>query len=144
MSEALISSSTDAYGWFQGRVQVRVRYVECDPMNVAHHSVYPIWLEIARTELLRHRGITYRQIEEQGVFIVVARMSLQYRKPAYYDDLLTIQVQLQETSGVKIEHRYEIYRNNELLAQAQTTLACTDAQGKLIPVPDCLKSPSSC
>ncbi|MBL4702017.1 MAG: acyl-CoA thioesterase, partial [Phycisphaeraceae bacterium] len=61
---------------------IRVRYSECDPMNVAHHASYPVWMEIARTDMLRRDGTSYAQLEKQGTYFVVARMSLRYRKPA--------------------------------------------------------------
>lgn len=116
-------------------ITVRVRYPECDPMNVAHHAVYPIWMEIARTELLREQGVAYAQIEQRGVFFVVARLSMRYKRPAHYDDLLTIHVEAMPSAGVKLEHRYTIKRDGDLLATAETTLACVDRQGRLQPVP---------
>lgn len=105
-------------------------------MNVAHHSVYPVWLEIARTELLRSMGQTYRDLEAAGVFLVVAKLSLRYRRPAMYDDELEVTVTALPTVGVKLEHRYEIRRGKELIAAAETTLACVDGDGKLRPVPE--------
>jgi acyl-CoA thioester hydrolase len=117
-------------------IAVRVRYAECDPMGVAHHSAYPIWLEIARTDMLRHRGLVYRDLEAQGIFFVVARLSLRYRRPARYDDDLRIRVHLRPSAGVKVEHDYEVWRGDELLASAETTLACVDREGKLRPVPE--------
>ncbi|MEM9916373.1 MAG: thioesterase family protein [Planctomycetota bacterium] len=122
-------------------VPIRVRYQECDPMNVAHHSVYPVWLEIARTELLRSMGQTYRDLEAAGVFLVVAKLSLRYRRPAMYDDELEVTVTALPTVGVKLEHKYEIRRGKELLAAAETTLACVDRDGKLRPVPDKVLNP---
>lgn len=116
-------------------VPVRVRYVECDPMNVAHHSVYPIWFEIARTDLLRRRGNDYKDLEEAGVFFVVARMSLRYHKPAKYDDDLLIICNAQPSAGVKVEHTYEVRRGRDLIATGQTTLVCVDKDGKLKPIP---------
>ena len=116
-------------------VAVRVRYAECDPMSVAHHSVYPVWLELARTELLRRNGFAYRDLEARGVLFVVARLNLRYHKPARYDDLLAIRVWVKPSAGVKVEHEYEIRRGDELLATAQTTLVCVDRAGKLQPAP---------
>lgn len=110
-------------------------------MNVAHHSVYPVWLEIARTELLRSMGQTYRDLEAAGVFLVVAKLSLRYRRPAMYDDQLDVTVTALPTVGVKLEHQYEIRRGKELLATAQTTLACVDGKGKLRPVPEKVLNP---
>lgn len=119
----------------QGDVEIRVRYVECDPMNVAHHSNYPVWMEIGRTDLLRRRGLTYKEIEARGILIVVSKLAIQYRRPAFYDDLLRLHVELLPSAGVKIEHRYAFYRGQELLAEAQTLLVCVDRQGKIEPIP---------
>jgi acyl-CoA thioester hydrolase len=75
------------------------------------------------------------------VFLVVAKLSLRYRRPALYDDELTIRVESLQTAGVKLEHRYEIRRGRELLATAETTLACVDRDGKLRPVPEAVLNP---
>lgn len=117
------------------QVPVRVRYVECDPMNVAHHSVYPVWFEIARTDLLRSRGNDYKDLEAVGVYFVVARMSLRYHKPAKYDDDLLIICTARPSAGVKVEHTYEVRRGSNLIATGQTTLVCVDKDGKLKPIP---------
>ncbi len=119
-------------------------------MNVAHHSVYPVWLEMARTELLRQRGRTYRDLEAAGVFLVVAKLAIRYRRPALYDDQLTVQVTSLPTAGVKLEHTYIIRRGvdthgqgSEVIAKADTTLACVDRDGKLRPVPRDILSAAS-
>lgn len=117
-------------------IPIRVRYVECDPMGLAHHSAYLVWMEMARTEMLRQRGVVYRDLEASGVLFVVARLSVRYRKPARYDDELEVHVTVGPSAGVKIEHTYEIRRGSELLATAETTLVCVDRDGKLRPVPD--------
>ena len=104
-------------------------------MNVAHHSVYPVWFEIARTELLRQRGQAYRDLEAAGVLLVVAKLNIRYRRPAIYDDELIIKAVSLPTAGVKLEHTYEVRRGGELLATATTTLACVGRDGKLQPVP---------
>lgn len=121
-------------------IPVRVRYSECDPMGVAHHASYPVWLEMARTELLREQGLAYRDLEAQKIFFVVARMSLRYQRPIRYDDEIEVRVFLQPSAGVKLEHRYELTLNGTTMAKAETTLACVDAQGKLRPVPEQLLS----
>ncbi|QDU71346.1 acyl-CoA thioesterase [Mucisphaera calidilacus] len=122
----------------ENTIHIRVRYAECDPMGLAHHGSYPIWLEMARTELLREQGGVYRQLEEQGIFFVVARMSLRYQRPIRYDDEIDVRVRLEPSAGVKLVHSYEITRDGEKLAKAQTTLACVDRDGKLRPVPEAL------
>ncbi len=122
----------------QSEIEVQVRYIECDPMSVAHHSVYPVWLELARTQWLRDRGMPYSELEQQGVLFVVARMSIRYRKPARYDDVLLVRVWLAKggkPSRVKVDQEYEIRRGDELLATAETTLVCVDRQGKPQAIP---------
>lgn len=121
-------------------IPIRARYAECDPMGFVHHSVYPVWLEIARTELLRAAGHRYADLEAQGLRIVVARLSLSYHKPARYDDQLQVTAVLTSgaAAGAKLEHDYQIHRGDELLVTATTTLACLDPAGKPIRVPDFL------
>jgi acyl-CoA thioester hydrolase len=116
-------------------MRVRVRYSECDPMRLAHHSMYAVWFEMARTEQLRQRGVCYRDIEDQGWYLVVARLSTRFRKPARYDDELDIEVRLATISEAKIEHTYEVRRSGELLTTGQTTVACVDSEGHLMRVP---------
>lgn len=120
-------------------IEVRVRYCECDPMNVAHHSVFPIWMEMARTELLRKQGTVYRDLETQGVFFAVIDLSVRYKRPARYDDLLTVHVRELPGHGgkrVKVHHEYEIKCNDQLLVTASTTLACINREGRPIAIPE--------
>lgn len=116
-------------------IALRVRYAECDPMGYAHHASYPIWLEMARTELLRSSGVAYRTLEEYNVFIVVARLSISFHKPARYDDQIQITAHLKAAAGAKIEHEYEITREGVRLCTAQTVLACVDRSGRPIRIP---------
>ncbi len=74
-----------------GTINVRVRYVECDPMGVAHHTVYPVWFEIGRTELLRATGGNYADMERDGVLLAVVKLEVTYKQPARYDDELTLE-----------------------------------------------------
>ena len=117
-------------------VELRVRYAECDPQNVAHHSAYPVWFELARTELLRAQGAVYRDLETRGICFVVARLSVRYKMPARYDDLLQINVRTLPSRGVKVDHAYAVRRDQVLLATAETTLVCVDRDGVLRPVPE--------
>ncbi|MBI1367959.1 MAG: YbgC/FadM family acyl-CoA thioesterase [Planctomycetes bacterium] len=117
-------------------LQQRVRYVECDPMGFVHHSIYPIWFEMARTELLRQSGISYAQLEATGTLIVVVKLEVKYRKPAKYDDVLDITAICTRAAGARIEHSYEIRRGDELLVVGSTVLACIDRAGKVQPVPE--------
>jgi acyl-CoA thioester hydrolase len=119
-----------------GVIEVRVRYPECDPMGVAHHAAFPVWFEIGRTELLRQGGGNYRDLEAQGIFFAVARLSAHYRRPARYDDLLTLRTTITGTGRASIDHAYELYRGNELLATATTTIVCLDREGRPRALPE--------
>ncbi|MBI1374841.1 MAG: acyl-CoA thioesterase [Phycisphaera sp.] len=108
-------------------------------MGYAHHSVYPVWFEIARTELLRQTGVSYADLERDGMLIVVVKLELKYRRPARYDDEVRVIATTTRASGVRIEHDYEVRRGHELLCTGSTTLACLDREGKLQQVPEMLR-----
>src|SRR5438105_3301765 len=91
-----------------GETTIRVRYAETDQMGLLHHANYLVYFEQARTELLRAMGLSYKDMEEQGFFLVVIKVEIRYRKPARYDDLLTIRTRLARMTGAKIEHSYEV------------------------------------
>ena len=78
-------------------ITVRVRYAETDRMGLLHHANYFIYFEMARTEMLRARGISYREIEDAGHFLVIVDIGCKFKKPAYYDDLLTIRTRSHES-----------------------------------------------
>ncbi len=134
-----------------GAVRLRVRYAECDPFGVAHHSSYVPWLEEARTELLRDTGVTYAQLEKAGVFLVITKLDLRYRRPIRYDDLLEVRTRVVGGSKIKICHEYEVALVERLggkpdpedpavpadgvCAIASTELACVDATGRPRPLP---------
>jgi acyl-CoA thioester hydrolase len=119
-----------------GEITVRVRYAETDRMGLLHHANYLVYFEQARTELLRGMGLTYRDMEDQGFLLVLTKVDVRYRQPARYDDLLTIRTTVVRTTPVRIEHRYEVIRDGQLLAEGTTTLACVDREGKIQPLPD--------
>jgi len=120
-------------------LEIRVRYQETDAMGVLHHANYLTYFEMGRTELLRSAGYDYRSIEEGGVFMVIVEIGCRYRRPARYDDVLRLRTTLAGISPAKIEHEYHLFRGDELLAEAESTLACVDRQGQLQRVPEWLR-----
>ena len=109
---------------------VRVRYAETDRMGLLHHANYIVYFELARTEMLRSKGVSYREVEDSGHFLVIIDLGCKFKKPAYYDDLLTIRTTVARVTHVKIVHEYQVFRNGELLAEGHSTLACVDREGK--------------
>jgi acyl-CoA thioester hydrolase len=124
-----------------GEITIRVRYAETDRMGLLHHANYLVYFEQARTELLRSLGVAYRDLEDQGYLLVLTRVQVQYRRPAYYDDLLTVRTTVARTTSVKVVHRYEVLRAGELLAEGETTLGCVDREGRVQRLPPILQSP---
>jgi len=120
-------------------ITIRVRYCECDPLNVAHHSAYAVWFEMGRTELLRADGVCYAALEQAGVSLAVVELAVKFCKPACYDDLLRLETRLTEASHVKIKHEYTLWRGHDRLAVASTTLACLDRSGRAIALPPLLR-----
>uniref|UniRef100_A0A7C2NVT1 Acyl-CoA thioesterase n=1 Tax=Schlesneria paludicola TaxID=360056 RepID=A0A7C2NVT1_9PLAN len=124
------------------RIDIRVRYCETDAMGFLHHANFVNYYEMGRTELLRAQGGSYRAIEEAGLFLVVVKLDCRYHAPARYDDLLTLETTVVRTSAVKIEHSYRLFRGDQLLATANSVLACVDRAGRVQRLPDSLTKAS--
>jgi acyl-CoA thioester hydrolase len=114
------------------------RYAETDKAGVVHHSVYPVWFEMGRTELLRANGIAYSDLEQAGVSFVVAQLNIKYRRPAMYDENLQLETHCSEITAGKIEHSYRLTRSSDgvLLAEGTTVLAHVNAEGKVRRIPE--------
>jgi acyl-CoA thioester hydrolase len=121
-----------------GTLPIRIRYFETDRMGLLHHAHYLAYFEQGRVELLRSTGLNYKDIEDQGYFLVLTRVQVRYRSPARFDDLLTLHTTVTRTTLVKIEHRYELFRGDVLLAEGESTLACVDRDGKVQMLPEVL------
>lgn len=117
-------------------MQIRVRYSETDAMAFLHHASYLVYFEMGRTELLRAQGGNYREMEEQGLFMVVVSLEVKYRKPARYDDVLTLHTRIARVTPAKIEHTYRITRGDDLLTEAKSVLACVDRKGAVQRIPE--------
>lgn len=137
--------------------RLRVRYAECDPFRVAHHSSYVPWLEEARTEMLRQFGISYADMEAAGAFLVITKLEIKYRRPIRYDDIIEVAVSAQPAGAIRIRHSYEVRLVERMgkapdtsdpsvpadgvCAVATTELASVNEEGRPQPLPDLLKSP---
>ena len=105
------------------KIDIRVRYAETDQMGVVHHGNYALYLEIARIEWLRKLGISYRKMEDDGIGLPVASLSVKYKKPIRYDDVITVKTTLKKVPSVKVEFEYEILNDfGEILSTASVDL----------------------
>ncbi len=121
-------------------ITFRVRYCETDAQGFVHHSNYLSYFEMGRTELFRDDGGDYREMENRGLFFVVAQMTCKYHKPARYDDVLTLRTTIKRLSQAKLEHEYELRRDDELITTGHSVLACVDCDGSIRRIPEVLES----
>ena len=97
-------------------------------MGVVHHSNYVNYYEVARTEMMRGRGLSYKEMEARGVMLPVREVQLSYLAPAYYDDLLTVRIRIAERPGVKLRFEHEIYNEaGDLINTGTVVLVFVDA-----------------
>lgn len=127
----------------QAEVRFRVRYAETDQMGVVYHANYLAWMEMARTEICRVRGIRYRDIErEDGVSLAVVEVNCRYRAPALYDDLIVARGRLERSNARMVVFAYEILNadTDQLLVTGETRHVFLDRRGKPVRVPDRLRA----
>ncbi|MCK4752126.1 MAG: acyl-CoA thioesterase [Planctomycetes bacterium] len=118
------------------------RYNETDQAGVVHHSVYPVWFELGRTELLRVNGLAYKKLEEAGVYFVVAEFHVKFRQPTKYDEELQLVTECSSVTASKIKHSYTLSRRGDgvVVAEGTSVLACINGEGKVRRIPDFMYS----
>ncbi len=114
------------------KTEVRVRYVDTDQMQFMHHARYLEYFEVARTDLLRHFGLPYSQVEKEGYQLPLIQAGLKYKQPAHYDDLLEIEARVDELYSPKVYIKYEVRRKGEeqVLTEGFTEHAFIDVETK--------------
>ena len=119
---------------------LRVRYAETDSMKYVYYGIYAQYFEVARVELFRTLGISYDEIENQGIWLPVSEYSIKYLKPALYDEILEIHTFIKKIPGVRVEFEYEIYNSSkEKITEAKTTLFFLDSRtNKVVKCPSFL------
>lgn len=108
-------------------ISFRIRYGETDQMGIVYHGNYAQYLEMGRVEWLRNLGISYKNMENDGIILPVVSLELKFKKSAVYDDLITVVTELKKIPTVKIEFDYKIYNESgDVLVEANTVLAFMD------------------
>jgi acyl-CoA thioester hydrolase len=121
--------------------RIRVRYAETDKMGVVYYANYLVWFEVGRTDLLRERGWSYREMESDGFALPVVEASCEYRRPAHYDDELEVRTTGALLSAVRVRFDYRVVRvaDAETLAEGFTVHASLDRDGRPRRLPDQVK-----
>lgn len=91
------------------KTEVRIRYSETDKMGYVYYGNYAQFFEIGRTNMLREHGMTYREMETEGIMLPVRSMQVRYHSPAFYDDLLTVTTYMRKMPTKRIEFDHEIH-----------------------------------
>jgi len=116
-------------------IEIRVRYQETDGQRRVHHANFITYFEIGRTEMLRSQGLTYREFETAGLFLVVADISCRYVAAAEYDDLLLLRTRVEKVGAAHVCHAYELHRGSMLIATGTSTVVCVDREGRVRRLP---------
>lgn len=108
--------------------EIVARYAETDQMGIVHHSVYPIWFEVGRTDFIKLTGMTYSELEESGVMLPLASLECKYILPIKYEDKVIIETTVVSVKAAKIEFHYRVLRGNEVCAEGGTVHAFVDSK----------------
>ena len=116
----------------------RVNYSETDQMGFVYHANYLVWMDMARTEHLRERGVSYKELEAAGIYLAVTDVRIRYRQPARYDDLIRIRCWVHDRGSRRVIFGYAVERDDTdaLLATAETSLIALNAQHALSRIPE--------
>jgi len=115
---------------------IRVRYAETDAMGIVHHAVYPVWMELGRSDLLRQLGQSYAEWEQQGVMMSVAELRVRYRAPARYDELVEVRTRLKDAGRRKVVFAYGVGRGATRLAEGESIHLVTGPDGRARVMPE--------
>jgi acyl-CoA thioester hydrolase len=112
---------------FLSETTIRVRYGETDKMGYLYYGHYAEYFEVSRTDMIRLLGLTYREIEEKGIIMPVRSLKVDFKSPAYYDELLTVKSCLNTLPVIKLDIDYEIHNaKKQLICTGNTVLAFVD------------------
>lgn len=120
----------------QHELEIEVRYYETDGQGIVHHANYFQYFELARVKMLEAAGYDYAEVEKAGHFLVVHSIKCRYMLPARFGDTLRIVTTMDRITPARIDHSYQVYREDALLAEGSSTIACVDAKGMVQRIPE--------
>lgn len=121
----------------ESEILYRVIYGDTDCGGVMYYANYLRLFEMGRTELIRKRGLSYKEIERNWQIILpVVEVYVRYKASARYDDLLLIKTKLKEIKPLKLTFTYEILREDKLLVEGQTIHVPISPEGKIVRLPE--------
>lgn len=122
-------------------IEHRVTYKETDQMRVVYYSNYLVWFEMARTELFRASGLSYRKIEQEDkIFLPVIEAQCRYRAPVRYDDIVTVETSLSSLEKTLVVFDYEVKVTGKIKAEGCTRHVFVNHKGRPVAVPEGVRS----
>jgi|WetSurMetagenome_2_1015567.scaffolds.fasta_scaffold858047_1 acyl-CoA thioester hydrolase len=119
------------------RTEIRIIYGDTDQMGVVYYGNYLRFIEAARNEWLRAKGARWREIEAaHGIYLPVAEVKVNYKRPAFYDDLIEVETRLAELGRASLRFDYRIVRGADVLALGHTIHACVSREGDIREFPE--------
>lgn len=109
------------------RLTITARYAETDMMGIIHHSVYPVWYEAARTHLLHSAGMSYGQLEKEGIMLPLTKLECQYLHPLHYEDEVVIETRIAKLTAARMEFSYRAVLNGQTMAEGMTLHGFVDS-----------------
>lgn len=122
----------------QHEIEIEVRYYETDGQAIVHHANYFKYFELARVKMLQSAGFDYAELERQGIILVVHSIACRYLLPAVFGDTLQLVTKVDRATAARLDHSYQVFRGDVLLAEGNSTLACVNAEGVVQRMPACL------
>jgi acyl-CoA thioester hydrolase len=122
-------------------IEFRVRYAETDQMGVVYHANYLVWCEMGRTDFIRQLGVSYAELERNGVSLAVSELSARFHAAARYDELICVHTILADVRSRMIVFDYLVSNaeTDQRLVSARTTLVSLDRVGKPIALPPAVR-----
>lgn len=119
--------------------QVRVIYADTDAMGQAYYGNTLKWFEAGRAEWFRSLGMSYRELETKGIYLPVVEAHCHYRKPIFYDDLITVATRFQFAGPARLRFDCSIRREGDTLTEGYTVHACVDRERRVLRPPEFLR-----
>ncbi len=123
----------------QHTIEIEVRYYETDGQGIVHHANYFKYFELARIQMLKSIGHDYAELERQGILLVVHSVHCRFVAPARFGDKLRIVTSVERITPARIDHSYRVMRDEVLLAEGKSTIACIDRDGQIQRIPAILQ-----
>ena len=122
--------------------EVRVRYAETDAQGIVYYSNYFVWFEVGRVDYFRELGLSYADLEREGLGFLIAEASCRYHAPARFDELLMVRTWVEEVKSRSFVLAYKVVNKGtgKLLATGRTVQVFVNQEGKPIAIPPRIKA----